>query len=326
MKPLLIVLTPVRNEAWVLPAFLKATSLWADYIIIADQMSTDGSRDIYPQYKKVIVIDNPRLEMHQAKTRKLLFNEAKKIPGDKILFTLDADEFLSGDFMSTPSWNLILNSVPNDIFCFSWINLLSNPSKHTVQIPFHWASHVDEEVDNGTFPDNQIHEYRLPWPHKIQHEYTIKDISFIHVANLNTIRQYNKQRFYQVSTAFHNEQYSGIRLYRTYYPYSGHKKVFSTPKGIYDYYLSKGLDILQELNLTDEGQHYIQNMLSNIQEKGAKHFRKINIWDKDFCKKYNIQDPRSWFDKLIFLYLRLTSRYSNTLFIRGIDKLLKKIY
>ena len=46
-RPLLVVLTPVRNEAWVLHAFLKATSLWADHIIIADQMSTDGSRDIY---------------------------------------------------------------------------------------------------------------------------------------------------------------------------------------------------------------------------------------------------------------------------------------
>ena len=78
-KPLLIVLTPVRNEAWVLHAFLKATSLWADHIIIADQMSTDGSREIYPQYEKVIVIDNPRTEMHQARTRQLLFEAAKKM-------------------------------------------------------------------------------------------------------------------------------------------------------------------------------------------------------------------------------------------------------
>ena len=44
--PLMIVMTPVRNEAWVLPAFLESTSRWADYIIIADQMSTDGSREI----------------------------------------------------------------------------------------------------------------------------------------------------------------------------------------------------------------------------------------------------------------------------------------
>jgi hypothetical protein len=29
-------MTPVRNEASVLHAFLKATSLWADHIIIAD--------------------------------------------------------------------------------------------------------------------------------------------------------------------------------------------------------------------------------------------------------------------------------------------------
>ena len=40
-KPLQVVMTPVRNEAWVLKAFLEATSLWADYIIVADQMSTD---------------------------------------------------------------------------------------------------------------------------------------------------------------------------------------------------------------------------------------------------------------------------------------------
>ena len=50
-KPLLVVLTPVFNEAWILPAFLKATSLWADYIIIADQMSTDGSREIYKEFE-----------------------------------------------------------------------------------------------------------------------------------------------------------------------------------------------------------------------------------------------------------------------------------
>ena len=45
------------------------------------------------------IIDNPRTEMHQARTRQLLFDAAKKIEGDKILFALDADEFLSGDFV-----------------------------------------------------------------------------------------------------------------------------------------------------------------------------------------------------------------------------------
>ena len=57
-----IVMTPVRNEAWVLRAFLETTSLWADYIIIADQMSTDGSREIAKSYEKVILIDNKNPE------------------------------------------------------------------------------------------------------------------------------------------------------------------------------------------------------------------------------------------------------------------------
>ena len=122
-SPVLVVLTPVRNEAWVLRAFLEATSLWADYIIIADQMSTDGSREIAKEYPKVILIDNNRKEMHQAATRRLLFETAEKIEGDKLLFTLDADEFLSGDFIHTADWKRIMESKPDDSFCWRWMNL-----------------------------------------------------------------------------------------------------------------------------------------------------------------------------------------------------------
>ena len=63
--PLIVVLTQVRNDAWVLRAFLEATSLWADYIIIADRMSTDGSREIAQDYPKVILIDNHRIEINE---------------------------------------------------------------------------------------------------------------------------------------------------------------------------------------------------------------------------------------------------------------------
>ena len=175
-RPLLIVLTPVRNEAWILPAFLKATSLWADYIIIADQMSTDGSRDIYAQYEKVILVDNPRTEMHQARTRQLLFDAAKKIEGDKILFTLDADEFLSGDFVNTKGWQTIMNSEPGDVFSFRWMNLLPGMNTYLTHVPYYWAAHVNDDVMNGFFPDNYIHEWRLPWPNNVNKEYIIEDI------------------------------------------------------------------------------------------------------------------------------------------------------
>lgn len=324
-KPLLIVLTPVRNEAWILHAFLKATSLWADYIIIADQMSTDGSREIYPQYEKVILVDNPRSEMHQARTRQLLFEAAKKIEGDKILFALDADEFLSGDFINTLSWQTILNSEAGDVFLFRWINLTNNLTQYTSSIPYHWAIHIDDDIMNGTFPDNQIHEWRLPWPRVTNNEYTIEDISFIHFAHTNLFRQKNKTRFYQVSTAFHKDQYCGVSLYRQYH--TTHKDIiFDISNNIYDFYLDNNVDILNEIDFNDEGEHYICNTLSNFNDKGLNHFRKLDIWDKDFCEKYNIDDPRNIFDKIIALYLKLSNKYSKTLIVRVIDKILKCIY
>ena len=48
--PIHIVMTPTRNEVWVLRAFMEATTRWADYIIICDQMSTDGTREIVQAY------------------------------------------------------------------------------------------------------------------------------------------------------------------------------------------------------------------------------------------------------------------------------------
>ena len=235
--PLLIVLTPVRNEAWILHAFLKATSLWADYIIIADQNSTDGSREIYPQYEKVIVVNNPREEMHQARTRKLLFDAAKKIEGDKILFALDADEFLSGDFVNTNGWKLIFNSQQGDVFCFRWMNLLPGGSTYTSFQPYYWAAHVNDDFMDGEFPDNHIHEWRLPWPKQVNHEYIINDISFIHFARVNVQRQINKEIFYQVSTALKDEKYSGVKQFRHYQTYHPIKEdeVFEVPIDAFSY-------------------------------------------------------------------------------------------
>lgn len=323
--PQLIVLTPVFNEAWILHAFLRATSIWADHIIIADQMSTDGSRDIYPQYEKVIVVDNPRKEMHQAATRRLLFEEAKKIEGDKILFTLDADEFLSGDFMHTKGWQTIMNSEPGDVFEFRWMNLSADVSKYSTWQHYYWAAHVDEELLNGQFPDNFIHEWRLPWPKHVNHEYKIDDISFVHFARANALRQCNKERFYQISQSAPMGKYSGVRFYRQYHPVL-EETFYEVPMDIYACYEANGIDVVEMLNLQDEGKHYTDAVLRKIEEKGIEYFKKLDVWEHGFLKNNNLQDPRTWWDKMIHTYLRATNKYQKTFLIHIIDKVLKKIY
>jgi len=338
-RPLLVVLTPVLNEAWILPAFLKATSLWADYIIIADQMSTDGSREVYddfasqePRVKcqehqcKLIVVDNPRKEMHQAATRRLLFEEAKKIEGDKILFALDADEFLSGNFLETDSWKIILNSEPGDLFCFRWMTLSSDGKTYTPWDPYCWAAHMSDEVMNGIFPDNFIHEWRLPWPKHVTHEYILEDISFIHFRNVNVARQRNKSRYYQVLQYSHlSNKRGGVQFHRQY-NLEEKAAFYPMPSDAFAFYKGEGLDIWAELNFKDEGQHYTQVVLNKIKEVGAKSLRKLDIWDEEFLQKNNIKDPRRPVDKLIHWYLRSTAKWSKTFVIHALDYILKRIY
>ena len=336
-KPLLIVLTPVRNEAWILPAFLKATSLWADYIIIADQMSTDGSRALYKKFNELtsegvnehkcelIIIDNPRKEMHQAATRRLLFKEAQKIEGDKILFAMDADEFLSGNFPETEGWKTILNSEPGDVFLFRWMNLSADATKYSSWEPYYWAAHVSEEVMNGDFPDNFIHEWRLPWPKRENYVYTIEDISFIHFARVNVARQRNKERFYQVSQSAPMDKYSGVAFYRRYHPVQM-ETLYDMPKDAYEYYQDRGMEVQGLMNLLDEGEHYTISVVNAIQNKGIQFFRKLDVWDAEFIAKINMADPRRCIDKLMHWYLRKTNNQSRKFIIHVLDYILKKVY
>lgn len=344
-KPLLIVLTPVFNEAWILPAFLKATSLWADYIIIADQMSTDGSRELYDAFRKeaeinftpsnpnkhhcqLIIVDNPRKEMHQAATRRLLFEEAKKIEGDKILFTLDADEFLSGNFPATEGWKTIMNSEPGDVFEFNWMLLSSDGKSYRKQNkePFYWAAHVNDEIMSGKFPDNFIDEWRLPWPEHVNHEYVIEDISFLHFHDTNTLRQRNKTLFYQILQYSHPTNTNGGIYFNRRYNAKHDYTYLPLPQDAYAFYEAHGLNLWENLNLNDGGAHYEQVVRDKIQEKGVAFFRKLDIWNADFVQKYHLKDPRRPIDKLMHWYMRKTQGIADTKIIRGLDKLLKLFY
>lgn len=324
-RPIIVVMTPVRNEAWVLRAFLEATSLWADYIVIADQMSTDGSREIAKEYPKVILIENNNREMHQAATRRLLFEEVKKIKGDKILFALDADEFLSGDFVNTDDWEKILNSKPGDMFCWKWMNLKRNDiKKYSTGGYYYWGAHESDSLWKGEFPDNVIHEWRIPW---IQvsadnQEYYLDGFCSIHLARVNEIRQRNKERFYQVSTITSDKKMSFITMYR-YYHSEEDLDYVDVPQDAYAFYEKNGLDIWKYVDRDDEGQYYTTEILNYFNRYGIDKYALLGIWDKNWVKKNGIKDPRSWVQKFIHYYLSVTMPHANAFFVRMFDKLLK---
>lgn len=324
-KPLLIVLTPVRNEAWVLKAFLEATSLWADYIIIADQLSSDGSREIAQSFSKVILIDNDRQEMHQAATRQLLFNEAKKIVGDKILFALDADEFLYGHFTDTSDWKRIIDSKPGDCFIWRWMNLKRDDvTQYSTSEHYYWAVHVSDDLWDGLFPDNFIHEWRLPWPNSAN-KVLLNDLYSIHFARVNSLRQRNKERFYQVSSLGQDPEKSIIALYRLYHQ-EEELSYLSVPKDAYGFYEDRGVDVLNGIDLSDEGEYYTEQILFYFGRDGIDKYSILDIWDSEWMKKNGVKNPQSLGQKVLMKYLSFTQPISSSIFIRGIDKFLKRFF
>ena len=331
-RPTIIVVTPVRNEAWVLDAFLTCTSSWADYIILADQHSDDGTREIARKYEKVILIDNPTEEWYENICRTRLLEEAAKIPGDKIIFGLDADEFLSEGFENTESWKRIVNSHENEIFCFKWLNLFDD--FYTVEFTtsyFDWLGHFDGSVDiveeYRRREKHAIHCARIPCLEETRCKYVfVDDIWVIHLAKLNHDRIRQKFDFYQVTCLDKNKgKTNPIRLYRGYNKYYPdnlshlHDAVRLCCKGSAE-------DCSRLVKSSDHGQHYVDEMVRVFQREGTDKFLKLCIWDNPYLMKAGISPVIPWKYRLLHDYLRKTQPKADRKLVVVMDKILKRIY
>lgn len=331
-RPLIIVVTPVRNEAWVLDAFLTCTSSWADYIILADQHSNDGTREIARKYEKVILIDNPTDEWYEYLCRTKLLEEAAKIPGDKIIFGLDADEFLSEGFEKTESWNSIIHAKGNEIFCFNWLNLFDNftTAEYTC-MHFEWAAHFDDSVDivqeYREREEHAVHCARVPCLEVSRCKYTnVDDFWVVHLAKLNRERIRQKIDFYQVTWVDKNkEKANPISMYRGYHNY--YPNVLShldNPVKI----CGKGdsNDYSYLIKSSDYGKHYVEEMIQVFQREGTSKFHMLCIWDNPYLIEagYSPIIPLKY--RLLHSYLRKTQSKANKRVFVLMDKVLKRLY
>ena len=127
VAPRIIVLTPVRNEAWILDRFLAVTSRFADQIILADQHSTDDGRAIAARYPKVALIENPSHGFNEAERQLLLLEAARRLaPGPRLLLALDADELLAADAPASPDWQRMLAAPPGTVLGLERVDLLND--------------------------------------------------------------------------------------------------------------------------------------------------------------------------------------------------------
>ena len=330
-RPTIVVITPVRNEAWVLDAYLTCTSSWADYIILADQHSDDGTREIAQKYEKVILIDNPTEEWYEYICRTRLLEEAAKIPGDKIIFGLDADEFLSEGFEMTESWQHIINSKENEIFCFNWLNLYDNyTTAEYTNMHFEWAAHFDDSIDfveeYKKRERHAVHCSRVPCLETNQCRYiNVDDFWVIHLAKLNHEKMRQKFDFYQVTWIDKNkEKTSPIRMYRNYNKYYPDSlTILDSPVKLCCKNDPKDFSFL--VKTSDYGKHYVDEMVAVFNREGTEKFAKLCIWDNPYLIEAGITPKIPLPYRIIHWYLRKTQPICNRKWVVFLDKAFKLI-
>jgi len=284
-SPKVVVITPVKNEAWILDRFLATTSQFADHIIIADQNSSDGSQEIYKRYPKVILIRNESTEFNEAERQTLLLNTARQlVPEPRILLALDADEILSANVLTSLAWKTALNATPGTVLCFEKLDLYGNTYKcvrSDIQGTFGYVDDGAEHIPKI------IHSIRVPEPDYAKRLY-LNEIKILHYTYTRLNAQTAKHRLYSVieNTLERSNVFARRLRYFSADRYLQQQKLEdSYPEWFQDWEV---LGIDMHTIVAQKYYSYDFEVLRYFQKYGVNHFYSENIWDFNWeaCRLY----------------------------------------
>jgi glycosyltransferase involved in cell wall biosynthesis len=310
-RPTIVCVTPVRNEAWTIERFLEAALTWADLVIVADQASTDGTRDLAGRYERVVVIENPGPAYDEGARQRLLLEAARRhVPGPRVVVALDADEALTPPWLAEAEWSRVLAAPPGTTFALRWINVLRDWRTAWVPpdpIPFVFVD------DGGEHRGETIHSTRVPVrdPAAVVALEALGNLHFQHTA---WERMKAKQRWYQAWEHLEHPRKRPTQLYRQYhrmdaFPRSELRHVDHRWLAAY---ADRGVDLRR--TRSENVLWWDRDVLGWLQEHGAERFRRIDVWDADWASIARsvgadaVADPRTRLDKVAFRFLAATQR------------------
>jgi len=279
MSAKIIVLTPVKNEEWILEQFLSVTSQFADLIIVADQGSTDDSRSICSKFSKVHLISNESESYDEAGRQQLLIETARQlVDGQRIFLALDADELLAADSLNSPGWQAMLVAEPGTVLVFEKPNLYMSSEmclRYPVDFP---GGYVDDGYEHSP---KKVHSIRIPTP-KHAPRLSLPDVKFLHYALLRPQAQAAKMRMYSVvenilgtKTLFERRRYYDSKAN---YELAG--KLEQTNRERFAEWEKRGIDVR---TIKDQGVYWQDHETAkHLREHGARKFWFDDIWTVDW--------------------------------------------
>lgn len=328
-RPTVVCMTPVKDEAWILERFLACASLWADHIIVADQGSTDGSREIAEAHPKVHLIRNEKGSYGEAERQRLLIGAARElVDGPRFLVALDADEAFTANVLDSPEWQRALEAPPGTVFNFQWVNL-ADDMEHCWIPGWEWSwGYMDDGAAHVGLP---IHSPRVPVPPGA-HKRRMRDVKVLHFAHTDMGRVASRNRWYQCWETLHTGARTPVEHYRQYHQFGDADRMRRIEPAWLDGYRRAGVDVT---SVEVEGRYRWDDLvLAMLREHGAAPFRRLDIWDVNWRALAAERgeptdgipdDPRTLVDRLVFKYLRRTNgRHVRFPFAR-IDRALKRL-
>jgi hypothetical protein len=276
----IVVLTPLKNDSWILRRFLEVTSVFADRIIIADQGSTDGSLEMCAEFPKVTVIDNSASDYDEASRQHLLIRAAREmVPMPRLLLALDCDEILAANAMGTAGWQAMLTSRPGTVVRFEKPNLYLTPAnceRRPLDFP---GGFVDDDI--SPHRPQRIHSPRLPTPEDFP-QLTLGDVKFLHYALVRPEAQKAKMRMYAAleNVMETKSLYTRRRYYWSRKVLRAMGPVEPTPREWYGAWERRGID----MTTIEDVQPYWQDLatLELLRTHGSRRFWLDDIWEKDW--------------------------------------------
>lgn len=263
----LVVLVPTKNEIWCIEAFLKSASLWADLIVVRDQGSNDGTREVVAGYPKAVLVDNPSLVYNERENRSALLQKARELAGvGNVLISLDADERLTPAILNNELREKILRLPPGSGIKIPFANVTASGEEY-------WKVAIDPIawVDDGRESDitAPIHFPRTCIS-KFDQIFEFEGLFTIHLQYLDESRFQKKQVWYILKEVQDFNKRNLVFIFRRYMHVLGvdNKTLRLLPESWRDEYFKRGVDIFYSRSAElDWRESDVQQLLAGLSQR-----------------------------------------------------------
>jgi len=351
----IITITHVKNDAWCIGKSIEHLRFWADEVIVADERSTDGSLEIYNQFKQypnVHIIENrPKFNFNTPDLRNYMLGLAREFDGKNLIFEMHADEIMSAEILNPKVKEKLLSKIrPQAAIMMPWTTLWRKPMEYRDDNSIwsrtkSWFGYWDDRT--AKFEGAYFHGSRVPEKY-LANRVDIDFLQVLHYQFVNIGYERSKQALYHVYERNHFPLENIERINKKYAIAFDERNI--KVENIESKHITPWLNL--GLQLDEEFPEQLFNwrdveVLRNFKRFGIERYRDLNIWYINWEEKRleavkigykdipesSIVDPRNLSTKMAHNWLMRTQLYPfwriafvKLLFIKLSERIKKKYY